>query len=89
MFDIPFYLFIVIELIRFVKTGKKMIAESATRRIKEIQEMVNFVAKHDIATNIEVISIEYVNTAIEHLIEGDVKYRFVIDIGNTLATTKP
>ena len=89
MFDISFYLFIVIELIRFVKTGKKMIAESATRRIKEIQEMVNFVAKHDIATNIEVISIEYVNTAMERLTKGDVRYRFVIDLENTFVATKP
>ena len=66
-----------------------MVAESATRGIKEIQEIVNFVAKHNIATNIEVISMEYVNTAMERLTKGDVRYRFVIDIENTLAATKP
>jgi D-arabinose 1-dehydrogenase-like Zn-dependent alcohol dehydrogenase len=30
-----------------------------------------------------------VNTAMERLAKGDVRYRFVIDIGNTLASTNP
>ena len=32
---------------------------------------------------------DYVNTAVERLAKGDVRYRFVIDVGNTLAATKP
>ncbi|KAI8013409.1 putative cinnamyl alcohol dehydrogenase 1 [Camellia lanceoleosa] len=33
---------------------------------------------------IEMISIEYINEALERMIKGDVKYRFVIDIENSL-----
>ncbi|KAB1226117.1 putative mannitol dehydrogenase [Morella rubra] len=70
-------------------TGRKMVAGSATGGIKEIQEMIEFAAKHNITADIEVISMEYVNTAMERLAKGDVRYRFVIDIGNTLPVTKP
>ncbi|KAE8010481.1 hypothetical protein FH972_006849 [Carpinus fangiana] len=62
--------------------GRKMVVGSATGGIKETQEMVDIAAKHDIAANIEVILMEYVNTAMERLAKGDVRYRFVIDIGN-------
>ncbi|MBA0753104.1 hypothetical protein Gogos_005440 [Gossypium gossypioides] len=39
--------------------------------------------------DIEVISMDYVNKAMERLEKADVRYRFVFDIGNTLAATKP
>ena len=32
--------------------------------------------------DIEVIYMDYVNTTMEHLLKVDVKYQFVIDIGN-------
>lgn len=59
-------------------------AGSLTGGIKETQEMIDFAAKHNITSDIEVIPIDYVNTAMERLQKADVKYRFVIDIGNTL-----
>ncbi|KAE8010479.1 hypothetical protein FH972_006847 [Carpinus fangiana] len=68
-------------------SGGKMVAGSGGGGMKETQEMVDFAAKHDITADIEIISMEYVNTAMEHLAKGDVKYRFVIDVGNTLAAT--
>ena len=46
--------------------------------------MIDFAAKHDVKPAIEVIPINYVNTALECLLKADVKYRFVIDIGKTL-----
>ena len=46
--------------------------------------MINFAAKHDVKPDIEVIPIDYLNKAMERLVKADVKYRFVIDIGNTL-----
>lgn len=52
--------------------------------MKETQEMIDFAAKHNITANIEIISIDYVNTAMKRLVKADVKYRFVIDIRNTL-----
>lgn len=57
--------------------------------MKETQEMIDFAAKHNITADIEVISADYLNTAMERLAKGDVRYRFVIDIGKTLAATKP
>ncbi|XP_059463381.1 probable mannitol dehydrogenase [Corylus avellana] len=69
--------------------GRKTVAGSATGGMKEIQEMVDFAAKHNITADTELIPMEYVNTAMERLAKGDVRYRFVIDIGNTLAATKP
>lgn len=66
-----------------------MVAGSASGGMKETQEMIDFAARHNIAADIEVVSMENVNTAMERLAKGDVRYRFVIDIGNTLAATKP
>lgn len=64
--------------------GRKIIAGSCIGGIKETQEMVDFAAKHNVKPDIEVIPIDYVNTAMERLLKADVKYRFVIDIGSTL-----
>ncbi|KAK4263054.1 hypothetical protein QN277_028530 [Acacia crassicarpa] len=64
--------------------GRKMVAGSYIGGLKETQEMVDFAAKHNVKPDIEVIKMDYVNTAIERLLKADVKYRFVIDIGNTL-----
>jgi cinnamyl-alcohol dehydrogenase len=52
--------------------------------MKESQDMINFAAKHNITADVEVISMDYVNTAFERLAKNDVKYRFVIDVANTL-----
>lgn len=64
--------------------GRKMIAGSGIGGMKETQEMLDFAAKHDIKADIEVISMNYINTAIDRLSKGDIRYRFVINIGDTL-----
>lgn len=46
--------------------------------------MINFGAEHNVRPKIEVIPMDYVNIAMERLLNADVKYRFVIDIGNIL-----
>ena len=65
-------------------TGRKIVAGSSIGGIKETQEMIDFAAKHNITDDIELIRMDYVNTAMERLVKADVRYRFVIDIGNTL-----
>ena len=70
-------------------TGRKTVGGSLTGGLKETQEMIDFAAKHDIKSDIEVISMDYINTAMERLAKGDVRYRFVIDIRNTLAASNP
>ena len=57
---------------------------SAIGGLKETQEMIDFAAKHNILPDVEIVPVDYVNTAMERLLKADVKYRFVIDIGNTL-----
>ncbi len=61
-----------------------MLGGSGIGGMKETQEMIDFAAKHNITADIEVIPIDYVNTAMERLLKADVRYRFVIDIENTL-----
>jgi uncharacterized zinc-type alcohol dehydrogenase-like protein len=48
--------------------------------IPETQEMLDFCGKHNIVSDIEMINIQEINEAYEHLLKGDVKYRFVIDM---------
>ena len=67
-----------------IVAGRKMISGSGIGGMKETQEMIDFAAKHNIKADIELISADYVNTALERLAKADVKYRFVIDVANTL-----
>ncbi|KAI3992889.1 hypothetical protein MKX01_034239 [Papaver californicum] len=64
--------------------GRKMVAGSCIGGMKETQEMIDLAGKHNITADIEVIPMDYVNTAMERLVKADVRYRFVIDIANTL-----
>lgn len=67
-------------------TERKVVGTSVTGSVKETQEMLDFCAKHDIISDIELVPMDYVNTAMERLEKGDVQYRFVIDVGNSLKT---
>lgn len=69
-----------------MNAGRKVISASMTGGMRETQEMMEFAGKHNISADVEVISMADVNTAMERLTKGDVKYRFVIDIANSLAT---
>lgn len=64
--------------------GRKTVAGSMIGGLKETQEMIDFAAKHNILPDVEMIPMDYVNTAMGRLAKADVKYRFVIDVGNTL-----
>ena len=48
--------------------------------LAETQEMLDFCAEHEIASDVEVIPMQKINEAYERMLKGDVKYRFVIDI---------
>lgn len=64
--------------------GMKTISGSITGGTKLTQEMLDFCAAHKIYPNVEMVPIQYANEALERLIKKDVKYRFVIDIENSL-----
>ena len=42
--------------------------------------MLDFCAKHNIASDIELIKMDEINTAYDRMVKGDVRYRFVIDL---------
>ncbi|CAB4314088.1 unnamed protein product [Prunus armeniaca] len=64
--------------------GRKLVGGSDIGGVKETQEVLDFCAKHNITSDIELIRMDYVNTAMERIAKSDVRYRFVIDVGNSL-----
>lgn len=63
----------------------KSVAGSMIGGMRDTQEMVDFAVEHGVAAEVEVIGMEDVNGAMERLQKGDVRYRFVIDVANTMA----
>lgn len=63
--------------------ARRLVGGSNIGGMKETQEMLDFCAKHNIAADIELVRMDQINTAIERLAKSDVKYRFVIDVGNS------
>ncbi|XP_074300004.1 putative mannitol dehydrogenase 1 [Silene latifolia] len=68
--------------------GRKMVGGSAIGGMKETQEMLDFCGKHNITAEIELIKMDYINKAIERLAKSDVRYRFVIDVANSLSSCR-
>ena len=62
--------------------GNKVLAGSLIGGIPETQEMLDFCAKHGIASDIELIKPDYIDTAYDRTVKADVRYRFVIDMAN-------
>jgi len=62
--------------------GRKSLSGSAIGGVAETQEMIDFCAKHNIVSDVEMVSIQSVNAAFERLVNNDVKYRFVIDMAS-------
>ncbi len=60
-------------------TKRRALAGSMIGGIPETQQMLDFCAQHGIVADIEMIRADEINTAYERMLEGDVKYRFVID----------
>ncbi len=63
---------------------RRSMAGSLIGGLPETQEMLDFCGKHNITCDIEMIDIKNINAAYDRTVKGDVKYRFVIDMG-TLA----
>lgn len=61
---------------------RRSFAGSMIGGIAETQEMLDLCGKHNIVSDIEMISIRQINEAYERLLKGDVKYRFVIDMAS-------
>ena len=59
---------------------RRSLAGSMIGGIAETQEMLDFCAEKGIGAEIEVIPIQEINTAFDRMLNGKVKYRFVIDM---------
>jgi uncharacterized zinc-type alcohol dehydrogenase-like protein len=59
--------------------GRRTLSGSMIGGIPEMQEMLDFCAKHQIVSDVEVIKADYINEAYKRTVASDVKYRFVID----------
>ncbi|MEZ0543111.1 NAD(P)-dependent alcohol dehydrogenase [Fibrella arboris] len=59
---------------------RKSIVGSNTGGMPETQEMLDYCAEHNITSDVEVVPIDYIQTAYERMLKGDVRYRFVIDM---------
>lgn len=59
--------------------ARRSMSGSMIGGIAEMQEMLDFCGTHNITSDVEVISADYVNTAYDRTVASDVKYRFVID----------
>ncbi|KAI3975773.1 hypothetical protein MKX01_023199, partial [Papaver californicum] len=53
--------------------GRKTVAGIIMGGMKETQEILDFDAKHKITADIEVVPMDYVNTAMERLVKGDIR----------------
>jgi uncharacterized zinc-type alcohol dehydrogenase-like protein len=60
--------------------GRKSVAGSGIGGLAETQEMLDYCAKHNIVSDIEIIDIKDITTSYARMLKGDVRYRFVIDI---------
>ncbi len=58
--------------------NRRRLAGSLIGGIQETQEMLDFCAAHDIASDIELVSASEIEQAYTRTIKGDVRYRFVI-----------
>lgn len=61
--------------------GRRRLSGSGTGGIKETQEMLNLAAEKNVLPDTELITMDYVPKAYERVERGDVRYRFVIDMG--------
>jgi uncharacterized zinc-type alcohol dehydrogenase-like protein len=61
---------------------RRNFAGSLIGGIAETQEMLNFCAKHNITSDVEIIPIQQINEAYERMLKSDVKYRFTIDMAS-------
>jgi uncharacterized zinc-type alcohol dehydrogenase-like protein len=63
---------------------RRHFAGSTIGGIAETQEMLNFCAARNLNAEVEVIPIQKINEAYERMLQGDVKYRFSIDMATLL-----
>lgn len=62
-----------------VSLKRLTIGGSLIGNLRQTQEVLDLCAEHGIAADIELISVDRINEAFDRMVEGDVRFRFVID----------
>nr|AEE69007.1 cinnamyl alcohol dehydrogenase 1 [Camellia sinensis] len=60
--------------------GRKTVTGSFIGSMTETEEMLEFCRAKELTSMIEVVKMDYINTAFERLEKNDVRYRFVVDV---------
>ncbi|OIJ63856.1 NAD(P)-dependent alcohol dehydrogenase [Streptomyces mangrovisoli] len=68
--------------LRELGTGRKKLTSSGTGGLRQTAEMLEFCAAHDITADVETLPSSEVETALNRLADGDVRYRFVLDLSD-------
>ncbi|KAB2375384.1 NAD(P)-dependent alcohol dehydrogenase [Actinomadura montaniterrae] len=63
-----------------LRFGRKRLAGAGSGGITDTREMLDFCAAHDLTATVEVLPVAEVDTALDRLAAGDVRYRFVLDL---------
>ncbi|GMQ01004.1 hypothetical protein CsSME_00047815 [Camellia sinensis var. sinensis] len=63
-----------------VMLGRKIITGSFIGSMKETEVVLEFCREKGLTSQIEVVKMDYINTAVERLEKNDVRYRFVVDV---------
>ncbi|ERN08836.1 probable cinnamyl alcohol dehydrogenase isoform X1 [Amborella trichopoda] len=63
--------------------GRKSIVGTFIGSIEETEEMLKFCAEKGLSSMIEIVKMDYVNTAMERLEKNDVRYRFVVNVASS------
>jgi uncharacterized zinc-type alcohol dehydrogenase-like protein len=61
-------------------TKRRSLSGSGAGGTRDVREMLDFCAAHQITADVEVVAPAEINTALERLVKNDVRYRFVIDM---------
>ncbi|KAG5625210.1 hypothetical protein H5410_010428 [Solanum commersonii] len=66
-----------------VMLGRKSITGSFIGSMKETEEVLHFCREKGVTSQIEMVKMDYINTAMERLEKNDVRYRFVVDVAGS------
>lgn len=63
-----------------METGRKSIAGTLIGSMKEQEEILTFCKEKNLTSMIEVVKMDYINTAMEKLENNDVRYRYNVTL---------
>uniref|UniRef100_A0A2P2KTS3 Alcohol dehydrogenase n=1 Tax=Rhizophora mucronata TaxID=61149 RepID=A0A2P2KTS3_RHIMU len=66
-----------------VMLERRSITGSFIGSMKETEEMLEFCKEKGLTSTIEIVKMDYINTAFERLEKNDVRYRFVVDVAGS------